>query len=181
MASHEPPSRAASTLTPNDANTVVLADDASAGPATFTKGSAFWLTFIALNVSTFLSALDLTAVSTALPTITADLNGSDDFSWVGSAYALSSTAFLPLSGSLADIFGRRPVMMGSILLFAIGSAISSASQNMHMLIAARSKLYFIVRRRRVLTARSMTSYTRHWRRRNPQPQRGHCLRSCTTG
>ena len=103
------------------------------------KGSAFWLTFTAVCVSVFLSALDLTAVGTALPTITADLDGGDDFSWVGSAYALSSTAFLPLSGHLADAFGRRPIMLGSILLFAIGSALSGASQNMNMLIAARSE------------------------------------------
>lgn len=104
------------------------------------KGSFFWLSFIAVVTSIFLSALDLTAVATALPTITSDLNGGDDFSWVGSAYALSSTAFLPLSGALADVFGRKPVMMGSILLFAIGSALAGAAQTMTMLIIARSTL-----------------------------------------
>lgn len=102
------------------------------------KGSAFWLTFLALITSTFLSALDMTSVGTALPTITADLHGGDDYSWVGSAYALSSTAVLPLSGALADIFGRRPVMLGAVLFFAIGSALSGSSQNMNMLIAART-------------------------------------------
>lgn len=76
------------------------------------KGTAFWLSFIAIVASIFLSALDLTAVSTALPTITDDLHGDSDFVWVGSAYALSGTAFLPLSGALADIFGRKPVMLG---------------------------------------------------------------------
>lgn len=103
------------------------------------KGTAFWLSFLAVVTSIFLSALDLTGVATALPTITADLNGGDDFVWVGSAYALSSTAVLPLSGSLADIFGRKPIMLISIALFAIGSAIAGAAQNMNMLIAARSK------------------------------------------
>lgn len=103
------------------------------------KGIAFWLSFVAIIAAIFLSALDLTAVSTALPTITSDLNGGDDFTWVGSAYALSSTAFLPLSGALADIFGRKPVMLGSIFLFALGSALAGAAQNMNMLIAARSK------------------------------------------
>ena len=90
--------------------------------------------------SIFLSALDLTAVSTALPTITAALNGGDSFTWVGSAYSLASTAFLPLSGALADIFGRKPVMLGSILFFALGSALAGAAQDMNMLIGARSKL-----------------------------------------
>ncbi|KAF9072607.1 iron permease [Rhodocollybia butyracea] len=102
------------------------------------KGPAFWLSFLALSVSVFLSALDLSAVATALPTIIADLKGGDDFSWVGSAYALSSTSFLPLSGRAADIFGRKPVMLLSVLLFATGSAISGAAQNMSMLIAART-------------------------------------------
>ncbi|KAJ7595489.1 major facilitator superfamily domain-containing protein [Mycena floridula] len=102
------------------------------------KGSAFWLTIVALVITTFLSALDLTAVSTALPTIVRDLKGGSDFVWVGSAYALSSTAFVPLSGKLADIFGRKPTMLISVALFALGSALSGASQNMRMLIAART-------------------------------------------
>ena len=102
-------------------------------------GFRFWMIFVAMMVSTFLSALDLTGVATALPTITADLNGGDNFVWVGSAYALSSTAILPLSGSLADIFGRKPIMLICIVFFAVGSAIAGASHNMNMLIAARSK------------------------------------------
>ena len=102
------------------------------------KGSAFWLSMVAVAVTVFLSAMDLTAVSTALPTITNDLHGGDEYSWVGSAYALSSTAILPLSGALADTFGRRPIMLISVALFAIGSALAGAARNMHMLIAARS-------------------------------------------
>lgn len=107
------------------------------------KGSAFWLTFLAIVVSVFLSALDLTAVGTALPTITSSLNGGADFAWVGSAYALSSTAFMPLSGTLADIFGRKPIMLIAILFFALGSALSGAAQTMNWLIAARSTYHFI--------------------------------------
>ncbi|KAA1472296.1 MFS multidrug transporter [Dentipellis sp. KUC8613] len=102
------------------------------------KGSAFWLTFLAVVVSIFLSALDLTAVATALPTITKRLGGGSDFVWVGSAYSLASTAVLPLSGRLADVFGRKPVMLCSIALFAVGSAIAGAAQNMNMMIAART-------------------------------------------
>ncbi|KAG8946149.1 hypothetical protein FRC04_012004 [Tulasnella sp. 424] len=60
-------------------------------------GLQFWLIFIALMVTTFLSAIDLISVSTALPTIVEDLDGTD-FAWVGSAYALGSTAILPLIG-----------------------------------------------------------------------------------
>jgi MFS family permease len=103
------------------------------------RGRPFWFSMTALAFTVLLSALDLTAVSTALPTIAADLDGGDSFVWVGSAYALASTAFLPLSGALADIFGRRPVLLISIGFFALGSALAGAAQNMDMMIAARSK------------------------------------------
>lgn len=66
------------------------------------RGVQFWSIFIAIVVALLTAALDLTAVSTALPTIVADLHGSQ-FVWVGSAYALSATAFLPLSGGLAQV------------------------------------------------------------------------------
>ncbi|KAH9933607.1 iron permease [Epithele typhae] len=102
------------------------------------KGSTFWLCFIALVVANFLSALDLTAVSTAVPTITNDLHGGDNFVWIGTAYGLSSTAILPFSGRLADVFGRRPTMLVSISIFLLGSALAGAAQNMTWMITARA-------------------------------------------
>ncbi|KAJ7895965.1 MFS general substrate transporter [Mycena olivaceomarginata] len=103
------------------------------------KSRAFYMSFLAIMVATLLSALDLTAVGTALPTIANALNDTKgDYIWVGSAYALSSTAFIPLSGSLADAFGRRPIVLICIAFFAVGSALAGAAQNMSMLIAARA-------------------------------------------
>ena len=123
---------------------LTTSQEASVAPPEKTgKGAAFWLTFLAITVSTFLSALDLTAVGTALPTITEKLNGGDNYVWIGSAYALASTAILPLSGSLADIFGRRPIMLIAIAFFATGSALTGAAQNINMMIAARSKYFFL--------------------------------------
>ncbi|KAJ7087266.1 major facilitator superfamily domain-containing protein [Mycena belliarum] len=111
----------------------------NAAPASAPKSRAFYLSFVAIMVATFLSALDLTAIGTALPTIANALNDTKgDYTWVGSAYALSSTAFIPLSGNLADTFGRRPIMLISIAFFAVGSALAGASQNMDMMIAARA-------------------------------------------
>ncbi|GAA6035578.1 hypothetical protein JCM8097_004910 [Rhodosporidiobolus ruineniae] len=101
------------------------------------KSLRFWLIFVALCMATFLSALDLTAVSTALPDIAAAFHTSD-YSWVGSAYALTSTALIPCTGGLAAIFGRRPVMLGALVLFALGSALAGAAQNMSMMLAGRS-------------------------------------------
>ncbi|KAG8992172.1 hypothetical protein FRB90_001068 [Tulasnella sp. 427] len=100
-------------------------------------GLNFWLIFAALIVTSFLSAIDLTSVSTALPTIVEDLHGTE-FAWVGSAFTLGSTAVLPLIGGLGQVFGRRPVVLGSIAFFALGSAISGGARNMGTLIAGRT-------------------------------------------
>ncbi|EKM52846.1 uncharacterized protein PHACADRAFT_149773 [Phanerochaete carnosa HHB-10118-sp] len=101
------------------------------------RGFRFWMVILAICSSLFLSALELTGVATALPTIVHDLNGND-FVWVSSAYSLAATALLPMSGGLAQIFGRRITMLLSIALFALGSAMCGAAQNMNWLIAARS-------------------------------------------
>ena len=77
------------------------------------------------------------AVSTALPTIVDHLHGTD-FIWVGSAFTIASTAIIPFVGDLVSGFGRKPVLLAFILIFAVGSAICGAATNMNMLIAARS-------------------------------------------
>nr|GAT44485.1 MFS general substrate transporter [Mycena chlorophos] len=97
----------------------------------------FWGVIAAIMVAAFTSALDLTAVSTALPVITQELHGTQ-FVWVGSAYALSSTAFLPLSGGVAEVFGRRVVMLAALLFFAVGSVVCGAASSMNMLIVGRT-------------------------------------------
>lgn len=93
--------------------------------------------FVCITISMFLSALELSAVSTALPSIVHALQG-DQFVWIGSAYTLCSTAFVPLSGGFAQVFGRRIVMFSSILIFAIGSALCGAAPSMNFLIAGRA-------------------------------------------
>ncbi|KAJ7101026.1 MFS general substrate transporter, partial [Mycena crocata] len=93
--------------------------------------------FVALCCSLFLSSLDLGGVGTAAPTIVHDLQG-DNFSWVGSAYALGAASCLPLSGNLAQIFGRRPILLGSLVLFAVGSAVAGSAPSMTVLIVGRA-------------------------------------------
>ncbi|KAH9933608.1 iron permease [Epithele typhae] len=109
-----------------------------ASPSKKPKGSIFWLSYISVVVCNFLSALDATAVATSLPTITKDLNGGDEFVWVGAAYNLAAAAFLPFTGQLADIVGRRPTMLGCVGLFFLGSLLCATAQNMPWLIAART-------------------------------------------
>lgn len=103
----------------------------------FVADYKFKLILASLCLAVFLSALEFTAVSTALPTIVAELGGAQ-FIWVGSAYALASSAVIPLTGGISQIFGRRPAMLLSIGSFATGSAICGAAQNLPMLIAGRT-------------------------------------------
>lgn len=71
----------------------------------------------------FLSALDQTIVSTALPRIVSDLNGLNLYAWVTTAYLLTNTALVPIYGKLSDLYGRKPVLMFGIVVFLIGSAL----------------------------------------------------------
>ncbi|KAJ7774443.1 major facilitator superfamily domain-containing protein [Mycena olivaceomarginata] len=90
------------------------------------RGIRFWLVFFSLFVSFFLVCLEATVVSTALPTIAKDLQITQ-FVWIGSTYALANAAILPLCGGLAQVFGRKPVILGSLALFIAGSAIGGAA------------------------------------------------------
>ena len=85
-----------------------------------------------------LAALDQTIVSTALPTIVADLGGLEHLSWVVTAYILSSTVVAPLYGKLSDLYGRRIMVFIAVGLFLAGSVLCGVSQNMTALIASRA-------------------------------------------
>ncbi|KAI9060770.1 iron permease [Trametes sanguinea] len=101
------------------------------------KTASFWLSLLTITIATFLAALDTSAVSTALPTIINHFHGQQ-FVWIGSAYTLAGVAILPLSGHFANLFGRRPVLLAGLLLFAFGSALCGGAQSMAMLIGGRT-------------------------------------------
>ncbi|KAK7062196.1 iron permease [Favolaschia claudopus] len=102
------------------------------------RGWKFWLIFVSLCASVFLSALDLSSVGTALPVIVNELHGEDSFAWVSAVYTLTCTAILPLSGQLADIWGRRVILLSAIFLFALGSVICATASSMNILIGGRA-------------------------------------------
>ncbi|KZV93930.1 MFS general substrate transporter [Exidia glandulosa HHB12029] len=116
-----------------------LAAEAEAGPTRVKqkRGKAFWLLFLSLAVSLYQAAFELCAVGIGLPSIAEELKAVD-FVWVGSAYAIAASCALPMTGSLAQTFGRRAATVTSLLIFAVGSAICGAAQNMNMLIAGRA-------------------------------------------
>src|SRR6202142_941163 len=92
----------------------------------------------ALMLGMFLAALDQTIVSTALPTIVADLHGASHLSWIVVAYLLAATVSTPLWGKLGDQYGRKVFFQAAIVIFLCGSALSGLSQTMFELIAFRA-------------------------------------------
>src|SRR5471030_80697 len=92
----------------------------------------------ALMLGMFLAALDQTIVSTALPTIVADLHGASHLSWVVVAYLLASTVSTPLWGKLGDLHGRKIYFQAAIILFLIGSMLCGVAHTMLELILFRA-------------------------------------------
>jgi len=78
-----------------------------------------------LMTGLLLAALDQTIVSTALKRIVEDFNGLEHYSWVVTAYLLTSTAVTPLYGKISDIYGRRHVFQFAIVVFILGSAMQA--------------------------------------------------------
>jgi EmrB/QacA subfamily drug resistance transporter len=91
----------------------------------------------AIMLALFLGALDQTIVGPVLPKISTQLNGVDFYTWVVTAYLVTSTAAIPVYGKLSDYFGRKPMLLIGIVLFLIGSALSGLSQTMWQLILFR--------------------------------------------
>ena len=92
----------------------------------------------AVLVATFLTAMDTTVVSTAMPTIVSDLGGIKLMTWVFVAYLLTSAVTTPIWGKLADLFGRRITFTIGAGVFLLGSTLSGASGSMVQLIWFRA-------------------------------------------
>lgn len=95
-------------------------------------------TVAALLLALFMAAMEMTVVSTAMPTVVADLGGAVHYAWVFSAYMLTSTVTVPIYGKLADLYGRKPIMLASMALFLVGSMASGQARTMGQLVAFRA-------------------------------------------
>src|ERR1700754_2999971 len=88
-------------------------------------------------LATFMAAIEATIVATAMPRIVGQLGGFTYYSWVFSAFLLAQSATTPIYGKLADMFGRRRVLVGGILLFLAGSWLCGLAWSMSSLIVFR--------------------------------------------
>ncbi|MGZ9585580.1 MDR family MFS transporter [Paenibacillus marinisediminis] len=92
---------------------------------------------LAIIAAMFFSAINQTIVSTALPRISAILNGTDHYTWVITIYMLTSTIATVLVGKLSDIYGRKPFILTGIVLFIIGAFLTGFSKDIFQLITYR--------------------------------------------
>lgn len=96
------------------------------------------LIMFALCLALFLAALDVTIITTIIPTISEEFKSSQGYIWVGGAYLLGNAAFVPTWGKISDIFGRKPIILVAAAIFWVGSLLCGVSKSMGMLIAARA-------------------------------------------
>jgi len=94
---------------------------------------------VVVSVAAFVASLDLFIVNIAFPSIERDFTGTSDatLSWVLSAYAIVTAAFLVPAGRLADLLGRKRLFMGGLVTFVAASAVCAAAPGAGWLIAAR--------------------------------------------
>ncbi|HEY8884383.1 MAG TPA: MDR family MFS transporter [Chloroflexota bacterium] len=102
------------------------------------RGVRLLVLTIAVAAGMLLAALDSNITATAMPTIVSALGGLGLYSWVFAGYALASTTAMPLFGRLSDLYGRKQLYLGGMLLFVLASAACAGANSMLVLILGRT-------------------------------------------
>ncbi|KAK4150316.1 general substrate transporter [Chaetomidium leptoderma] len=116
--------------------TASLADTGEATPKT-NHSLRFWGIVASLAFTALCSSIEGTIITSALPTITAELGGGSDFIWVPNGYFLATMVMLPLMAQAANVFGRRWLTLISVAMFTFGSGICGGANSPAMLIGGR--------------------------------------------
>ncbi|MFE7801252.1 DHA2 family efflux MFS transporter permease subunit [Nocardia sp. NPDC057440] len=114
---------------------VAVADASAPPPLSRARTNIVFGTIV---LGMLMAALDQTIVSTALPTIVADLGGAGHIGWVVTSYLLAEAVATALAGKLGDLFGRKLVFQLSALIFIVGSMVAGLANGMLVLIIARA-------------------------------------------
>ncbi|WP_225728598.1 MULTISPECIES: MDR family MFS transporter [unclassified Nocardia] len=96
------------------------------------------IVFVTVSLGMLMAALDQTIVSTALPTIVADLGEAGHMAWVVTSYLLAEAIATALAGKFGDLFGRKLVFQLSGVIFIAGSMIAGLAHGMTLLVIARA-------------------------------------------
>ena len=114
-----------------------VATQAAAVPAKTAVSRDVLAVFAGLMLGSLVASLNMTLVAPALPTIVAELGGLADYSWIPISAMLASTIVTPIAGKLSDVYGRKPLYMTGIVVFAAGSLFSGLAPSFWFLVAAR--------------------------------------------
>lgn len=120
----------------SNTSTVRTGSDNRAQTVPQTSSSRLWV-FVAAMATIFMAAVEGTIVATAMPTIVGELGGFELFSWVFTAYLLTQAITIPIYGRLADLYGRKRMLLTGIGIFFAGSVLCGFAWNMETLIAFR--------------------------------------------
>ena len=93
---------------------------------------------LAVMLSTGLVAIDATILAAAVPAVVDDLGGLTQFPWLFSVYLLAQAVSVPIYGKVADLLGRKPVMLLGVALFVVGSLLCGLAWSMGSLVAFRA-------------------------------------------
>lgn len=121
---------------PNTSSARTAEPGGQAHTLTTAASSRPWV-FVAAAATIFMAAIEGTIVATAMPTIVGELGGFELFSWVFTAYLLTQAITIPIYGRLADLYGRKRMLLIGIGIFLIGSVLCGFAWNMGTLIAFR--------------------------------------------
>jgi len=105
-------------------------------PTALTKQQKM-VTLAGAMLSMFMSSLNQTVIGTAMPRIIIELGGFAHYTWVATAFLITSTITVPIAGKLSDIFGRKRLYLLAQGIFIFGSLLSGLSQTMTQLILFR--------------------------------------------
>jgi EmrB/QacA subfamily drug resistance transporter len=95
------------------------------------------ITFVGVMLAMFLGSLDQTVVGTAMPRIIADLGGFSQYTWITTAYIITSAVAVPITGKLTDIYGRKYFYLGGLGIFVLASIACGLSNTMNQIIIFR--------------------------------------------
>jgi EmrB/QacA subfamily drug resistance transporter len=95
------------------------------------------ITFVGVMLAMFLGSLDQTVVGTAMPRIISDLGGFSHYTWVTTAYIITSAVTIPIIGKLTDMYGRKYFYIGGLILFILASILCGLSNTMNQIIIFR--------------------------------------------
>ncbi|KAF3481221.1 uncharacterized protein GIQ15_03980 [Arthroderma uncinatum] len=102
-------------------------------------GYRFWIAFWAVAFTNLAAAYDSTTLSVAIPAISMDLGGSSiQAFWAGTSYLLATTILMLIWVTLSDAFGRRPIIIIALLIFAVGAIVCALAHNWTQMLAGRT-------------------------------------------